>query len=391
MYLPTPGGLTGAPRRLLTLASTLRKRGLSVCLSTGSESDLLKEACRIGIEVDAVDPVGVLKIQQGGLLGTGFWLRIKTISCILIQNLRILKTLKKQSSDIFWTRSTKGIVFGGFGALLYRRPVVWDIDYELPSRGIIHWLHRFGLWSSSAIVFQYKAAPDFIFGKNLSDQYRHKFTSIIPGIELKEIELYRIDRSKKFKNSDDPFIILQVGTVCARKNQEIIIDALGIMSRNGLKTSWELWLAYDDIQLLQFKEKIESLGFAENVKFLGWRDDVKELMVKADILVMPSKDEGVPNAVQEAMAIGLPVLVSDAGGMPEIVVDDETGWVLNQDDPTAWAQKIAYCFDNPEKCLEVGSRAADFAAEYFGTDFWGCEYASVIEKISGTSISAGTS
>src|SRR5690606_27553803 len=120
--------------------------------------------------------------------------------------------------------------------------------------------------------------------------------------------------------------------------------------------------------------RLKDLELVDRVEFLGWRDDVHQLMVHADVLVLPSKDEGVPNAVQEAMYIGVPVLVSDAGGMPEIVENHVTGWVLPTGDATAWARQLRACANEPETRERIGRRASAYAEEHFGVAAWGDRY-----------------
>jgi glycosyltransferase involved in cell wall biosynthesis len=237
-----------------------------------------------------------------------------------------------------------------------------------------------GLRTANLVVFQYAAAADEIFDQELAIRYRHKFQTIIPGIDLAALEPLAAHRKAKPREDNPPFVILQVGTICDRKNQALTIEALRLADKGGWDNHWELWLAYDEIQDPDFEQRLLEQGLEDNVKLLGWRNDVKELMVRANILVMPSKDEGVPNAVQEAMAIGLPVLVSSSGGMPEIIVDGKTGWILDVDDPTAWAQQIHWCRDNLNANEAIGQNASAFAFKYFSTDHWGAEYARIIAE-----------
>lgn len=377
-YLSTPGGLTGAPRRLLSLASILRKAGIDVCLASQSGSELLQAAQDQGHETALVDSAGLLALRQGALFGGGLLFRLKLCFDLLRQNLRLFRCIRQKKGDAVWLRGSKGVAFGALGVILCRRPLIWDVDYELPSRGVVRWLHRLGLWASKAVVFQYTNAPDQIFGRVLAEQYRHKFRAIIPGIDLPSLSNFAEQRREKVQMDNGPFVLLQVGTICDRKNQTLILEALQLAREEGLGVAWELWLAYDEIQEPGFEQRVREYGLENNVRLLGWRDDVKELMTQASLLVMPSKDEGVPNAVQEAMAIGLPVLVSRVGGMPEIVSDGKTGWVLDVEDPDAWAHRICWCHYNRKENEAIGQNASAYAFKYFGTEHWGAEYARII-------------
>lgn len=382
--MSTPGGLTGAPRRLLTLAGVLDQQGIRVCVATQADSDLSKAAAGAGHKTVAANARGVLAQRHGALFGGGWLFRLRVLSALVLQSGRFWRMVRQERGDVIWTRGSKGIAFAAPGTLLSRRPLVWDVDYELPSRGAVRWLHCLGLWAANLVVFQYRAAPDAIFGPELAGKYRHKFQTIIPGIDLQSLELFQGMRGARDRREGGPFVILQVGTICDRKNQQLLIDAVARLRHARPNARLLVQLAggvFENDYMQALEEIINAAGLKDVVEFLGWRTDIHELMADADLLAMPSRDEGVPNTVQEAMAIGLPVIVSDAGGMPEIVSHKKTGWVLPLDDPDAWARQINNCRWQPALCRDVGVAAAKYAAEHFGTESWGREYAAVIKNV----------
>jgi len=145
-YMATPSGLTGAPRRLLNLASALREQGIKMCIATQRNSDLFRVAEEQGLDTLQVEPIGVLRQRHGALLGGNAVFRLKALLSLLVLNLGIARKIRRQGADVVWIRGSKGIAFAGLGAILSRCPLVWDVDYELPSRGVVRWLHRLGLW-----------------------------------------------------------------------------------------------------------------------------------------------------------------------------------------------------------------------------------------------------
>lgn len=384
-YMPTPGGLTGAPRRLLTLASVLREQGIEICIATQRDSDLFRAAAEQGLDTVEVEPAGVLRLRHGALFGGNAVFRLKALFSLLVQNLGIAREIGTSGADVVWIRNSKGIAFAGLSALLSGRPLVWDVDYELPSRGVVRWLHRLGLWAAERVVFQYSAAPDAIFGSDLGPRYRYKFQTIIPGVDLPSLEPFLAKRMARERRESDPFVILQVGTICFRKNQQLLVDAVGRVRQARPDAPIRVQLAggvFEEAYAEALNDKIDAARLSEDVEFLGWRSDIHELMAEADVLAMPSRDEGVPNTVQEAMGIGLPVLVSEAGGMPEIVTEGETGWILGMDSPESWADRIGWCLENRKQLDEVGQNAAVYALERFGAGQWGREYCRVIVAVS---------
>ena len=314
MYMPTPGGLTGAPRRMLTLAKELKSQGVQVCIASDGGSEILCAARQEGIECLVVNPVGRLKKRGVEVFRRGGLSRLWLLVLLLLQNTRILKVVHEVGADVVWLRGSKGILFAGVGSLLSRRPVVWDVDYELPSVGLVRRLHRFGLWLASAVVFQYRRAPEVIFGTELASQYRKKFSSIIPGIDLERLPGDRVRDSCPL-GVKPPAVILQVGTVCERKNQCFTAEVLAIVKELAPDLQFEWHIAGgpgDETYSEQLRKVISTRELEPFTRFLGWRDDIVSLMSSADLLIMPSQDEGVPNTVQEAMYMGTPVVVSTA-------------------------------------------------------------------------------
>ena len=90
----------------------------------------------------------------------------------------------------------------------------------------------------------------------------------------------------------------------------------------------------------RLREKAEAMGLGKNVRFLRWRRDVRTLMERWDIYAQPSLAEGFGLAVLEAMATGLPVVASNAGGLAELVLHDRTGFLVPPRDPRAIANRL---------------------------------------------------
>ena len=83
-----------------------------------------------------------------------------------------------------------------------------------------------------------------------------------------------------------------------------------------------------------------ELALGERVRLLGYRSDVRDLLAAADLFVLGSAFEGLPVSIMEAMAAGLPVAATAVGGVPEAVVDGETGILVPPRDPDALADAV---------------------------------------------------
>jgi glycosyltransferase involved in cell wall biosynthesis len=101
----------------------------------------------------------------------------------------------------------------------------------------------------------------------------------------------------------------------------------------------------------------DDLHLSDSVRFLGERSDVPDLLATLDILVMSSYSESLPNAILEAMAMGKPVVATNVGGVPELVEEGETGFLVPPRDPKAIADRVlSLCRDSARR-LQMGRAA----------------------------------
>lgn len=118
----------------------------------------------------------------------------------------------------------------------------------------------------------------------------------------------------------------------------------------------------------QLQAQTRQLGIAERVHFLGWRGDVPRLMAAASLLVLPSRWEGMPNVVLEAMATGLPVVATDTHGVRELLAPNDVEQTVQFGDTTALVEKlVAFGLDSP-LAKRVGIANQQRAASRFSTD-----------------------
>jgi glycosyltransferase involved in cell wall biosynthesis len=118
----------------------------------------------------------------------------------------------------------------------------------------------------------------------------------------------------------------------------------------------------------EMQQLAASLGLAQVVHFLGNRKDVPRLLAAMDIFVLPSHSEGVSLAVLEAMAAGLPVIVSEVGGLPEIVQHEDTGLLIPPKDPEALAQSLARVLEEPGLAQRLGQKAREQVQEKYSLE-----------------------
>jgi glycosyltransferase involved in cell wall biosynthesis len=118
----------------------------------------------------------------------------------------------------------------------------------------------------------------------------------------------------------------------------------------------------------RLERQAAGLGLARCVRFLGDRSDVTDLLPLMDIYVHPSLFEGMPNAVMEAMAAARPVIATGVDGTPELIVDGQTGWLVQPADPEDLAERMTFALRNPKEAHRIGLAAAERIQTRFSAD-----------------------
>jgi glycosyltransferase involved in cell wall biosynthesis len=119
----------------------------------------------------------------------------------------------------------------------------------------------------------------------------------------------------------------------------------------------------------EIKSRIAQLGLTAQVRLLGSRTDVPALLNASDAYVLSSSWEGLPIALLEAAAVGLPLVVTAAGGAPEVVVDGKSGWVVATHDSTALADRMSAVMELPvDAHTRMGKEGRNHVVSRFGLD-----------------------
>jgi glycosyltransferase involved in cell wall biosynthesis len=150
----------------------------------------------------------------------------------------------------------------------------------------------------------------------------------------------------------DARVVLTVGRLNQQKGYDLIAGSIPAVVSDHPNAYW-VW-AGDGPERTSLTRQLEAAGVPDRVKLLGLRDDVERLLAAADLFVFPSRYEGAPFALLEAMRARLPVVVSDAGPLPEIVRDEVEGRVVPAGDREALSRATSWALDHPEQMRVMG-------------------------------------
>ena len=176
-----------------------------------------------------------------------------------------------------------------------------------------------------------------------------------------DTELFHPRGEEAAGSAEGPVRLLFAGRVVYQKGLDVLFTALAVLAP---EPSWELFIAGDGPARPELEARAAALGIGHRVRFLGWtpREELARLSRDMDCFVFASRDEGMPNAVLEAMASGLPVVATRIAGNEELVEDGSTGWLVPPGDPAALAQALAAMLADPAGRRTMG-RAGRAAVE----------------------------
>ncbi|MEP6607082.1 MAG: glycosyltransferase [Burkholderiaceae bacterium] len=129
----------------------------------------------------------------------------------------------------------------------------------------------------------------------------------------------------------------------------------------------------------QMQRRIDELGLHDSLTLLGRRDDVPELMQISALLLLTSSFEGMPNVVMEAQAMGLPVVASNVGGVPDCMVDGETGYLVDVDNIPGFARRCVELLKDDQLRTRFGVKGAAYMRSVFSRRAMAERYLQVLQ------------
>jgi glycosyltransferase involved in cell wall biosynthesis len=154
-------------------------------------------------------------------------------------------------------------------------------------------------------------------------------------------------------------VIGTAGRVAWQKGFDVLLEAVAKLPTVRLVVVG----AGPDLRDLEARAKV--LGIGERVEFTGWVDNPRDHLTRFDLYVQPSRFEAQGIAIAEAMLAGLAVVATDVGGIPDVVIDGETGLLVPSEDPGALANAIGELIDDPARRAEMGAAGRRRAVERF--------------------------
>jgi glycosyltransferase involved in cell wall biosynthesis len=292
---------------------------------------------------------------------------------------RLVRFLKAGSFDVVQTWIFAANTYGRVASRLARVPVVVVAEMAVDQwKGRSDRLidRRLSTWCDR-LVGNSHAVVDFYRGMGVPDD---RLAMIYSGVEDEEppaIDPAAVRAEFGFPAGSP--MVLFAGRLAEQKRVDDLLKALDLLQH--VQPDLRTLIAGDGPLRERLEEAAQAYRLDGRVRFLGHRDDVPRLLAAADMLVLPSSYEGLPNVVLEAMRFRKPVVATAAPGTTEVVVDGETGLLVPIGDQVRLTRAIRDVVRDPELARRLGEAGRARVESHFGAAAMVARFAELYEQL----------
>lgn len=276
--------------------------------------------------------------------------------------LRLRRVARRRRPDVVHLHSP-AVAAGAIPLLraLRRRPVIVTTEHNLwPSFGGI-------TRRANALVLPLadaRLAVSEEVRSSMVGRHRDRTRVVVQGIPVAALSARRVERAAAraaLGLRDEDVLVATVANFREKKDYPTLLEAAAACAGSaGLRfVSIGQGPLEDEMHALH-----RRLGLGDRFRFLGYQADVPATVVAADVFALTSRHEGLPIALLEAMALGVPPVVTSVGGIPEVVTDGIDGIVLPPGDPIRFATAFQQLAGDSHRRAEIGAAAATRAEDF---------------------------
>lgn len=301
-------------------------------------------------------PVEIMEVDMGGGIDSPSG---------LLRIVKLARFFRQQRIDILHAHDLWSNIIGMAAATLARTPVTitsqrdlsHDAWYSTYRRGVLRFFQR----GSSIVLTNAKAIRDGLIEQDHLPP--EKVCVVYNGVDLNRFN-GAPDRAHVLPGTEGNKLIVLVGNMITDvKGHAVLIAAAPELVKAHPKTQFVL--VGEGTKRAGFEQQAKDLGLQGNFLFLGRRSDVPAILACCDIAVLPSLAEGLPNAVLEYLAAGLPVVATALGGNLEIIRDGTTGLLVPPQDPQALAAALNNLLSDEGLAARIGTAGRDYVKQNF--------------------------
>lgn len=285
----------------------------------------------------------------------------------------IRRQIRALNPDLIHANSVRAGIAASVAAMGTGKPVVWHVHDTLPRHPVSSAIRTFVYLNRGTPVIAVSQSTAVSFRGRLP--FASRVRTIHNGMDLRRFPQKQPGQStfrESIGVSDEDFLVCAVGQICARKGLLELIDALRRIQlqapRMHLAIVGKVVFRHEEEYLNALHAAAAEGGIDHRIHFTGELHDVSPALQAADLLVLNSHDEPFGLVLIEAMSSGTPVLATRVGGVPEIVTDQENGWLTESGDTAALASRLLELSQNKSALRQVACRALSTTCPKFSLE-----------------------
>jgi len=332
----------GGEKWYYDMATRLADKGHNITIVTNKQSELKRRLQNVALNKYEI------KVTNLSFFNVFVLLKI----CRIIRKERINTIIVNLSSDL----KTAGIAakIAGTKKIFYARGIAKPVRNSFLNR----WLFRRIL---TGVIANSEETKRSILKNNPDLISPSKIEVVYLGIDLKNITKHCKDPIRI--SQADKIILGTAGRLEKVKNHKFLIEAAKILKERGVQ--FKILIAGEGSLKNELTAYTKSMGVEKEIEFLGFIDDIASFMAAIDVFVLSSFSEGFGYVLIEAMAFKKPVIAFNHSSSPEIVIDQQTGFLIAKNDTEEFVEKTLMLLKNHNLCVQFGENGRKRVAEKF--------------------------
>ncbi len=296
--------------------------------------------------------------------------------------LTLLSRLASTSYDLVHTHGYKANILGTVAAWLAGVPYVATVHLHTRDTAWLRLYQRLDLWVLRRLP-RVIAVSHYLRGELIEAGLGPaRVVAVHNAIDLDAfVARARAPLLLDMSDDQDGPIITCIARLTPQKGHaDLLAAAPAVLAR------WPsacFWMIGEGFLRPELEAQAVRLGVAPAVRFLGYRDDVPLLVGTSDIVVLPSRREGFGLVLLEALALSKPVVATAVGGVPEVIRDGETGWLVPPAQPQALARAIIEVLDDRDRAARVAAAGQADVRHRFSVEVMARQTAEVYAQVLG--------
>src|SRR5262245_41435559 len=301
--------------------------------------------------------------------------------------MQLRRLIRTERIDLVHTFFETANLWGGLVSKLGGGPVLVSSRRDM---GILRrsLKHRLGYKIINRVCDKVVAVSNAVRAVTLEQEgiARDKMVTLYNGVDLAGISSTAGDHHWRMNHGCGPHdpVIASVGNIRRVKGMDTLIHAAALVCREVPQARFIIIGGDDELTYArQLRQTICSLGLDKNIFFAGHSQRVIPILKSSQAFCLLSRSEGFSNAILEAMACGLPCVVTGVGGNPEAVINDVSGFVVPPDDPECAADCLLRLLHNRAKACAMGAAGHGLVATRFTTEVMISELTELYGQLAG--------